>query len=199
MTTPSLPALRSMVGGKSDIDSEGDSLELPSDMKLGIPEALSDACGSSSSVGSFQSSSEGASTSNTSIGQGRECIVDEVGKNPQDIFVGENSGIPPPFGSSGFFMESITENRIPRISRTLSVPLPSQLSQLQNPHRPGPFNSFRSTPFIPPSQSPQIHEVSVELADSIQLVIQTMLQISPPQVLDPIREQFSACALCSLP
>lgn len=35
----------------------------------------------------------------------------------------------------------------------------------------------------------------MELADSIQLVIQTMLQISPPQVLDPAKEQFSACAL----
>jgi osomolarity two-component system response regulator SSK1 len=35
----------------------------------------------------------------------------------------------------------------------------------------------------------------MELADSIQMVVQTMLQISPPQVLDPAKERFSACSL----
>jgi osomolarity two-component system response regulator SSK1 len=35
----------------------------------------------------------------------------------------------------------------------------------------------------------------LELADSIQMVVQTMLQISPPQVLDPAKERFSACSL----
>ena len=82
------------------------------------------------------------------------------------------------------------------ISRTLSMPLPSQLSQLQHPHRPGLPNSLHSSPFVPSGESsPHVREVSMELADSIQLVIQTMLQISPPQVLDPAKEQFSACAL----
>ncbi|KDR74494.1 hypothetical protein GALMADRAFT_250471 [Galerina marginata CBS 339.88] len=83
------------------------------------------------------------------------------------------------------------------ISRTLSMPLPSQLSQLQHPHRPselGPGPSFTPS-FLSSMQPNQVREVSMELADSIQLVIQTMLQISPPQVLDPAKEQFSACAL----
>lgn len=98
-------------------------------------------------------------------------------------------------------MGFIPGNSIPSpISRTLSMPLPSQLSQLQHPHRPGLPNNLHSSPSVPSAESSShssthVREVSMELADSIQLVIQTMLQISPPQVLDPAKEQFSACAL----
>ncbi|KAF5322460.1 hypothetical protein D9619_001179 [Psilocybe cf. subviscida] len=83
------------------------------------------------------------------------------------------------------------------MSRTLSMPLPSQLSHLQNPHRPGAASRMQSSPLIPSglNQSRQVRDVSIELADSIQLVIQTLLQVSPPQVLDPVKEQFSACSL----
>ncbi|KAF8803949.1 hypothetical protein BYT27DRAFT_7144726 [Phlegmacium glaucopus] len=80
-------------------------------------------------------------------------------------------------------------------SRTLSMPLPSQLSHLQNPHRPEHPNLYHSTPLVPSALSSRVREVSLELADSIQMVIQTMLQISPPQVLDPAKERFSACSL----
>ena len=78
------------------------------------------------------------------------------------------------------------------MTRSLSMPLPSQLSHLQHPHRLGTANSLQVSPA---GQSPHLREVSMELADSIQLAVQTMLQISPPQVLDPAKEQFSACAL----
>ncbi|KAF9488097.1 hypothetical protein BDN71DRAFT_1403770 [Pleurotus eryngii] len=79
----------------------------------------------------------------------------------------------------------------PRFSRALSMPLPSQLGHLQNPHRSGPS---------PPDDSKEeemsrLGELSLELADSVQMMIQTMLQVSPPQMLDPAKEQFSACAL----
>ena len=88
------------------------------------------------------------------------------------------------------------DSNIGPISRTLSMPLPSQLSQLQHPHRPGPPNHLHSAPSVLSEESSaQVREVSMELADSIQLIIQTMLQISPPQVLDPAKEQFCACAL----
>jgi len=80
------------------------------------------------------------------------------------------------------------------ISRTRSMPLPSQLSQLENPHRPQLSSSF-SSPIVPLAQSAHVSEISKELGDSLQMVIQTMLQISPPQVLDPAKEQFSACSL----
>lgn len=91
----------------------------------------------------------------------------------------------------------------PRISRAFSMPLPSQLGHLQNPHRTPFVASPRDTYFPPPSplalsQSPngtRLQELSLELADSVQMVIQTLLQISPPHLLDPAKEQFSACSL----
>ncbi|KAF9464271.1 hypothetical protein BDZ94DRAFT_1256728 [Collybia nuda] len=85
---------------------------------------------------------------------------------------------------------------IPRFSRALSMPLPSQLGPLKHPHKSGavPPRESQSTPDTPPDSS-RLHELSVELADSVQMMIQTMLQISPPQLLDPAKEQFSACAL----
>lgn len=85
----------------------------------------------------------------------------------------------------------------PRLSRAFSMPLPSQLGHLKNPHR-----SAEESPFPPPSPlvlstppNSSFHELSVELADSVQMVIQTLLQISPPHLLDPAKEQFSACSL----
>jgi osomolarity two-component system, response regulator SSK1 len=79
----------------------------------------------------------------------------------------------------------------PRISRAFSLPLPSQLGYLQHPHRAssGPFSD------PPTPESSHLRELSLELADSVQMAIQTMLQISPSQVLDPAKESFSACSL----
>ncbi|KAJ8523469.1 hypothetical protein ONZ45_g101 [Pleurotus djamor] len=83
----------------------------------------------------------------------------------------------------------------PRISRALSMPLPSQLGHLQNPHRSGSRSSDGSEDAESSQTLSRFHDLSLELADSVQMVIQTMLQISPPQILDPAKEQFSACAL----
>jgi osomolarity two-component system, response regulator SSK1 len=85
---------------------------------------------------------------------------------------------------------------IPRFSRALSMPLPSQLGYLRNPHRSDPTATRPSNPrTITTVDSSRLRELSVELADSLQMIIQTMLQVSPPQLLDPAKEQFSACAL----
>ncbi|KAJ4472035.1 hypothetical protein J3R30DRAFT_3340563 [Lentinula aciculospora] len=84
----------------------------------------------------------------------------------------------------------------PRFSRAFTLPLPSQLGHLNHPHRPS--SSSLMKPAYSEPVSPQLDpfkELSLELADSVQAVIQTMLQISPAQVLDPAKEQFSACAL----
>ncbi|KAJ3811143.1 hypothetical protein F5876DRAFT_65048 [Lentinula aff. lateritia] len=84
----------------------------------------------------------------------------------------------------------------PRFSRAFSLPLPSQLGHLKHPHRSSLSSLMKpihSEPVSP--QSHPFNELSLELADSVQTVIQTMLQISPAQVLDPAKEQFSACAL----
>lgn len=98
------------------------------------------------------------------------------------------------FHSSARFSESVKKPPLP-FSRTLSMPCPSQLSHLQNPHRAEYPNLHHSSPLIPSTQSSRVREISLELADSIQMVVQTMLQISPPQVLDPAKERFSACSL----
>jgi osomolarity two-component system response regulator SSK1 len=80
----------------------------------------------------------------------------------------------------------------PRLSRAFSVPLPSQIGHLKNPQRP-PL--LASGSFPQSSDMTHFHELSLEIADSIQMIIQTLLQLSPPQVFDPAKEQFSACAL----
>jgi osomolarity two-component system response regulator SSK1 len=79
----------------------------------------------------------------------------------------------------------------PRFSRAFSMPLPSQLNHLQNPMRGGTLSLIKqqSHEFSP------FRELSLELADSVQMMIQTLLQITPAQVLDPAKEQFSACSL----
>ena len=85
---------------------------------------------------------------------------------------------------------------LPRLSRAFSMPLPSQLGALQNPRRTTTSPGLPS----PPTERTlpdlgHFQELSLELADSVQTVIQTLLQLSPPQVLDPAKEQFSACSL----
>jgi osomolarity two-component system response regulator SSK1 len=93
-------------------------------------------------------------------------------------------------------VETLQSEPIPRFSRALSMPLPSQLGYLRNPHK---SDSATTRPPLPKSvttlDSSRLRELSVELADSVQMMIQTMLQVSPPQLLDPAKEQFSACAL----
>ena len=84
---------------------------------------------------------------------------------------------------------------VPRLSRAFSMPLPSQLGPLQNPRRTASSSDASSPIAGPDEQSVHLQELSLELADSVQMVIQTLLQLSPPQVLDPAKEQFSACSL----
>ncbi|TCD62734.1 ssk1 response regulator receiver [Steccherinum ochraceum] len=85
---------------------------------------------------------------------------------------------------------------LPRLSRAFSMPLPSQLSALQNPRR---LSVSPGSPSPGPDQQiPDLghfQELSLELADSVQTIIQTLLQLSPPQILDPAKEQYSACTL----
>ncbi|KAF9449551.1 hypothetical protein P691DRAFT_774601 [Macrolepiota fuliginosa MF-IS2] len=82
----------------------------------------------------------------------------------------------------------------PHFSRTMSMPLPSRLSHLRHPHRPK-LRPAQSSPITSADPLSHINSLSVELADAYQMVIQTMLQISPPQVLESAKEQYSACSL----
>ncbi|KAF7313404.1 hypothetical protein HMN09_00496300 [Mycena chlorophos] len=80
----------------------------------------------------------------------------------------------------------------PRFSRAFSVP---QLNRLTNPHRPTGLHKVSSDPGTSSTSPDQLLALSVELADMVQMAIQTLLQISPPQILEPTKEQFSACTL----
>ena len=83
-----------------------------------------------------------------------------------------------------------------RLSRAFSVPLPSQIGHLQNPKRsPLPSSPGFTTPSQATPDMVHLHDLSLELADSVQMVIQTLIRLSPPQLFDPAKEQFSACAL----
>ncbi|KAF5357687.1 hypothetical protein D9758_007483 [Tetrapyrgos nigripes] len=79
----------------------------------------------------------------------------------------------------------------PRFSRAFSLPLPSQLGYLQHPHKAS------SKPYFDPpnSESSQLSDLSMEVADCAQMLIQMMLQISPSQVLESAKESLTACSL----
>ncbi|KIM67697.1 hypothetical protein SCLCIDRAFT_1209799 [Scleroderma citrinum Foug A] len=82
-----------------------------------------------------------------------------------------------------------------KLPRTFSLPSPSQLEHLQNPRRqPAPFSPYSDVSSQSDDVSP-VHGLSLELADSVQMVVQTLLQISPAQILDPAKEQYAACSL----
>lgn len=92
---------------------------------------------------------------------------------------------------------------LPRFSRASSTPLPAQLKHLHHPSRRNVNESPSPTPIVvamkksipPPPAYAQIAELALELADSVQTVIQTLIQISPPHLLDPAKEQLSGCTL----
>lgn len=92
---------------------------------------------------------------------------------------------------------------LPRFSRASSTPLPAQLKHLHHPSRRNVPESPSPSPVVvamkkslpPPPAHPQIAELALELADSVQTVIQTLIQVSPPHLLDPAKEQLSGCTL----
>ncbi|KAI0069111.1 hypothetical protein BV25DRAFT_1845138 [Artomyces pyxidatus] len=214
MSVAKLPAVRlpAILPGIDDETTEGDTVvvELPSSSKFSVawPAESTPAAppppvsGDRPTSLSSSDADSGLSDSDTSVtrrnsksdgkrrgaGPGRRQRMDDaedsdltptsrlnLEQNPLDT-------VPPP---------------LPRLSRAFSVPLPSQVGYLKNPRRMpsddvvAPF----SPPLEPLNGTSHLHELSLELADSVQMVIQTLLQLSPPQVFDPAKEQFSACAL----
>jgi osomolarity two-component system, response regulator SSK1 len=82
----------------------------------------------------------------------------------------------------------------PRLSRAFSLPVSSELGHLQRPKASIDIED----PKIGASSNAignNYNDIAVELADLVQMVIQTLLQISPPHLLDPVREQLSGCTL----
>jgi osomolarity two-component system response regulator SSK1 len=84
---------------------------------------------------------------------------------------------------------------VPKISRAYSTPTPTQLRQFRNPRRTISDSEWNPKPLDPTPEFEQFHDLSLELADSVQAVVQTLLQFCPPQVLDTAKEQFSGCSI----
>ena len=84
---------------------------------------------------------------------------------------------------------------LPKISRAFSTPTPTQLLQFRNPRRITSDNEWNPKPLGPTPDFEHFHDLSLELADSVQAVVQTLLQFCPPQLLDNAKEQFSGCSI----
>ncbi|OWZ79809.1 osomolarity two-component system, response regulator SSK1 [Cryptococcus neoformans Bt85] len=85
----------------------------------------------------------------------------------------------------------------PTFSRTLSSPLPAKVGSLRHPM---PFtiddlSSRNVNSTHRPQPTTPLHSISVELADSLQSAIQTLLHLSPPHLLDNAKEQYSGCTV----
>jgi osomolarity two-component system response regulator SSK1 len=87
----------------------------------------------------------------------------------------------------------------PRLSRAFSMPVSSQLGYLKrrvtSTAASSAISEHPDATLALTSEVSHLHAISLELADSVQMVIQTLLQLSPPQVLDPAKEQFAACSV----
>ncbi|KAJ3517555.1 hypothetical protein NLJ89_g417 [Agrocybe chaxingu] len=192
MSAPKLPALRLTAEGECVIQ-ESVSLDLPPSNKFSVSYIPS--AGRTNSSITHVPPQEDGETLNSSDGERLTSDADSGDDADTPLQQSAPKAQPPqPSNPPISHMISVPEKPGTHMSRILSMPLPSQLTQLQNPHRPG-TGTFHLSPHLPFPHSSQIREISIELADSIQMVIQTMLQISPPQVLDFAKEQFSACTL----
>lgn len=67
-------------------------------------------------------------------------------------------------------------------NRTFSAPLPTRVGSLRQPSR----SESTTDPW---------HSLSLELVDTLQTAIQTLLYVSPPHLLDNAKEQYASCAI----
>ncbi|KAG5639155.1 hypothetical protein H0H81_006414 [Sphagnurus paluster] len=182
MTTPKLPAVRLPIvnsNGSECITPTGIVLELPQTSKFSVswPSDTRSATTPPASERANLSFTEGDSESSDGGSLNEHRDPDELRQEATSM------------GASAPRLQR--SPALPPLSRALSMPLPSQLGYLKHPLRSD--NVSLSEPVTMNERS--LRELSLELADSVQMLIQTMLQVSPPQLLDPAKEQFSACAL----
>ncbi|VDC04082.1 unnamed protein product [Peniophora sp. CBMAI 1063] len=175
MTGPTPPMLASVrlpekLPGPGGADEAGVVVELPPANKFSIAwsgETLSPPPMAAVASGSGLSDSEGESGPGMS---GRQSGASE----DESVVTPRRHPVERPAASTS----------VPRLSRAFSAPVASQIGQLLNPRRKA----------VPRDVS-GLGDVSGEVADSVEMAIATLLAISPPQVLDPAKEQFSACSL----
>ena len=73
---------------------------------------------------------------------------------------------------------------LPKLARSAPNPLNPRPGHLQPAHPPR--GSLPSSSY---------DEISRELSDSVQAMVQTLLHLSPPHILDPVEELFSTCTV----
>ncbi|KAF5372018.1 hypothetical protein D9615_008095 [Tricholomella constricta] len=188
MTTPKLPAVRlPVVNGGECVTPDGVVLELPpSKFSVSWPSETRTTASTPASERVNLSFTEGDSEMSDGDSGNEQKDLAEQG----DESTGANTPVQARTSTAA------RSPGPPHLSRALSMPLPSQLGYLKHPHRSDIASSPEESLSYPPTpDSSRLKELSVELADSVQMIIQTMLQISPPQLLDPAKEQFSACSL----
>ncbi|KAG6915388.1 hypothetical protein DXG01_011760, partial [Tephrocybe rancida] len=184
MAAPMLPTVRlPTVDSGECMTPDGAVLEMPSSSKFSVSwpaEARTASTPPASERVALNFTEADSESSGGESGDERGDIVEQEG--------GRTKAPPVTARVSG-----TTRSGQPRLSRALSMPLPSQLTYLRNPRRSDSTASSDEVAFM--SNAYQLNELSIELADSVQTIVQTMLQVSPPQLLDPAKEQFSACSL----
>ena len=100
---------------------------------------------------------------------------------------------------------------LPSFNRTFSAPLPIRIRTLRtlrhplNPSVDPPGNAHPKSvsAFSPRTARPRtfaetvtpLQTLSMELADTLQSAIQTLLHLSPPHLLDNAKEQYSGCTV----
>ncbi|WRT67144.1 uncharacterized protein IL334_004110 [Kwoniella shivajii] len=125
-------------------------------------------------------------------------------RSTTDPLFHDGQPIDPEFASVGPSVDEYSFDAPPSFNRTFSAPLPVRLGYLRHPLPPIHQHSTSSHPSSssltpepltakpPPAPS---RSISLELADSLQSAIQTLLHLSPPHLLDNAKEQYSGCTV----
>ncbi|EKM59422.1 uncharacterized protein PHACADRAFT_137157 [Phanerochaete carnosa HHB-10118-sp] len=204
MTGARLPVVRippvapGQGGGEEMLEQDHVLVELPSSSKFGIAWPAEQRPQVPLPLGAERPVALSSSDGETDVSEEETSPLPKRNPRPED-FGGDFDFVTPTnhLESEQNPMDQAGRLTVPRrLSRAFSMPLPSQLSSLRNPKRTPSSNGSPSP--VANDQAPELdhfRELSLELADSVQMVIQTLLQLSPPQVLDPVKEQFSACSL----
>ncbi|KAK8869807.1 hypothetical protein IAR55_000375 [Kwoniella newhampshirensis] len=124
-------------------------------------------------------------------------------RSATDPLVNDGQPIDPEFSGAGPPVEGYDFEPPPAFIRTFSSPLPHRVGSLRHPLSPvyDPLGSGHAPIIVPtePRSAPlpptPLHVVSLELADSLQSAIQTLLHLSPPHLLDNAKEQYSGCTV----
>ncbi|EIW69473.1 hypothetical protein TREMEDRAFT_44022 [Tremella mesenterica DSM 1558] len=107
----------------------------------------------------------------------------------------EFSGVGPP--AEEYTFDPPVHPVPPAYNRTYSAPLPARVGYLRHPLSPlhDPYGSVQTSPASDDDVRTPLHTLSLELADSVQSAIQTLLHLSPPHLLDNAKEQYSGCTV----